>query len=263
MTASSAAYYRVRYRESGTEDWSDPQRFDPVAELVISGLDRTKTYEYEVQAVSSCGAKSVWVSSDFTVPADPAGTIKLADVESDASDAKAKTDLAIDGPTGKIKTGFLTPRKIAQVDFDGTADISIPLDNINDGTTYRRVGAAYVDSGRVTKLWDGTAPRDATDLWTGASRATEGLDAGGLVKKDIPGAHLKYADGSTVESLKPAAAGADVTARNAVYGPNSIVNPGAETGELYPHYVVESGGTWSVGNQDDSLHSGSKSVLYR
>lgn len=71
MTASTAVYNEVRWRESGTQAWSSPQRFEPAAELVVADLDRDKTYEFEVRAVSSCGAKSAWVGSDYAVPLPP------------------------------------------------------------------------------------------------------------------------------------------------------------------------------------------------
>lgn len=69
MAASAAEYFEVRWRvkDSG-EAWAGPRQIAPTSEIVITELDRTQQYEMEVRAVSNCGAKSVWVPSDYTVP---------------------------------------------------------------------------------------------------------------------------------------------------------------------------------------------------
>lgn len=72
MAASVAAFYQVRWRVQGDEEWSPPVDSPVVAEINVAGLDRAKVYEFQARAVSSCGARSVWVGSDYTVPDAPA-----------------------------------------------------------------------------------------------------------------------------------------------------------------------------------------------
>lgn len=73
MAVSSAEFYEVRWRvKDADEAWSPPRRIAPTGEIVITELDRTQQYEFEVRAVSNCGAKSIWVSSDYVVPTVPA-----------------------------------------------------------------------------------------------------------------------------------------------------------------------------------------------
>lgn len=66
---SAAVKNQVRWRTSADESWSVPQDIPATGEHTIKGLDRTKTYEFQVRAVASCGAMSDWVSSTDTVPA--------------------------------------------------------------------------------------------------------------------------------------------------------------------------------------------------
>lgn len=68
MAVSAAVKYEVRWRITGTEQWSDIMDCSPVGEIVVEGLDRTKPYDFEVRAVSACGAKSDWGTSSNTVP---------------------------------------------------------------------------------------------------------------------------------------------------------------------------------------------------
>jgi hypothetical protein len=69
MAVSAAEYYEVRWRVKGNDEaWSAPRRVSPVSEVVIEELDRNTQYEFEVRAVSNCGAKSIWVPNDYTVP---------------------------------------------------------------------------------------------------------------------------------------------------------------------------------------------------
>lgn len=97
MSASAAARYEVRWRPVGTEAWSNPQSVSPVGEIVVEGLDRTVTYEFEVRAVSACGAASIWVSSNYIVPNAPAGTLTLASAQTAADAANAAlADIASD-----------------------------------------------------------------------------------------------------------------------------------------------------------------------
>jgi hypothetical protein len=90
VAKSSAEYYEVRWRVSGSnEAWSAPQRVAPAHEIVVEDLDRTKTYEFEVRAVSACGAKSDWVSGTHTVPDVAPGTLTLTDIKTEADNAAA------------------------------------------------------------------------------------------------------------------------------------------------------------------------------
>ncbi|HET8554688.1 MAG TPA: hypothetical protein VFL78_07675 [Rhodanobacteraceae bacterium] len=111
----------------------------------------------------------------------------VSDIPAPLSDGRV--GMAID-LSGKIKTGWYTARKIAGINFDGTADIAIPrgnltgtIDSVPDGTNYRRTGAGYVDtSGRLTAVWDGTTIRQGTDIGTAVSRANTALDASGYLR---------------------------------------------------------------------------------
>lgn len=87
MTASAAKYIEARWREVGTQQWSDTMRRNPGDEIVVP-RERGKDYEVEVRALSACGAASAWVSATDTAPGDPAGTIKLADVATTAAGAQ-------------------------------------------------------------------------------------------------------------------------------------------------------------------------------
>lgn len=71
MGASAADHYEVRFRETGTLGWSDVYRAPALAELALDGLDRTRQYDFEARSVSACGAKSVWVGVNYTIPLPP------------------------------------------------------------------------------------------------------------------------------------------------------------------------------------------------
>lgn len=71
MAKSAAVKIEVRWRESGTEQWSDIKSCAPAGQIVVEGLDRTKTYDFEWRGVSACGARSDWGSTTHTVPAEP------------------------------------------------------------------------------------------------------------------------------------------------------------------------------------------------
>lgn len=68
MAASAPVQYEIRWRETGTLQWSKVTTASVTSELVVTGLDRSKSYDFEVRAVSACGAKSVWVPSGYSVP---------------------------------------------------------------------------------------------------------------------------------------------------------------------------------------------------
>lgn len=95
MSASSAEYYEVRWRIQGSDEaWSNPQRVSPVGEIVVTELERDKSYDFQVRSVSNCGAKSLWVDGSHAVPTTPAGTLTLADLQTSAADAQAAADAA-------------------------------------------------------------------------------------------------------------------------------------------------------------------------
>ncbi|MGP1666491.1 MAG: hypothetical protein ACTS5I_11395, partial [Rhodanobacter sp.] len=75
MAASAAAYMEIRWRPKGSDEaWSAPQRTTSgLHEVVVAELDlaRNSEYEFEARNVSDCGASSVWVASDYTVPSVP------------------------------------------------------------------------------------------------------------------------------------------------------------------------------------------------
>jgi len=73
MAASAPDYYEIRWRvKNSGAAWGAPQRVHPCDEVVVEELDRTQLYEFEARAVSACGAKSIWVPSDYTVPGENA-----------------------------------------------------------------------------------------------------------------------------------------------------------------------------------------------
>lgn len=95
MAASSAEYYEVRWRIQGSDEaWSNPQRVSPVGEIVVTELERDKSYDFQVRSVSNCGAKSLWVDGSHAVPTTPAGTLTLAEILASAADAQAAADAA-------------------------------------------------------------------------------------------------------------------------------------------------------------------------
>jgi len=72
MAASVAAYYEVQWRlKLSGSAWSASYRVNPTSEIVVKGLGRAQDYEFRVRSVSSCGARSIWVGSDYTVPDAP------------------------------------------------------------------------------------------------------------------------------------------------------------------------------------------------
>jgi hypothetical protein len=121
-------------------------------------------------------------------------------------------DNLADGTTyGRVKVGALTS---GNVDLAKAGVVGRTLDNIADSVTWKRVGSGYVDgSGRLYRVYDATlgAYREGSYLGDGAARATSGLATNGDVNRDVPPARVKYTDGTGLDALKPAAAGADKT----------------------------------------------------
>ncbi|MFK2905001.1 hypothetical protein ISP17_13650 [Dyella ginsengisoli] len=89
MAKSAAVKIEVRWRETGTTQWSDIQSCSPAAQIVVEGLDRTKTYDFEWRGVSACGARSSWGSTSHAIADVPAGTIVLSDLKTEVDNAAA------------------------------------------------------------------------------------------------------------------------------------------------------------------------------
>lgn len=67
MAASAAVAYEVRWRAQGHDEaWSSPQSVAPANQIVVQDLE-PGDYDFQVRAVSSCGAKSAWVDGTQTV----------------------------------------------------------------------------------------------------------------------------------------------------------------------------------------------------
>ncbi|MGN6234988.1 hypothetical protein [Dyella sp.] len=89
MAKSAAVKIEVRWRETGTEQWSDIQSCNPAAQIVVEGLDRTKTYDFEWRGVSACGARSAWGSTSHSILDAPPGTLRLDDIKTEVDNAAA------------------------------------------------------------------------------------------------------------------------------------------------------------------------------
>src|SRR5690625_1413914 len=95
--ASATDYLEVRWRaQNSDEPWSAPHAVEPAKEIVIEGLDRSGNLEFQVRAVSHCGAKSIWVSNDYSVPDPPALPAPGGMVGTGGADG---ADLGWDNPT--------------------------------------------------------------------------------------------------------------------------------------------------------------------
>lgn len=69
MADSVADYLEIRWRVKGSGSaWSAPHRVGVFGDVAVQNLGDSKQYEFEARSVSNCGAKSVWVSSDYTPP---------------------------------------------------------------------------------------------------------------------------------------------------------------------------------------------------
>jgi len=94
MSKSAVDHMDVRWRVKGTTQWSAPRSYPPAAEVSVDGLERGKDYEFEVRNVSTCGATSIWVSSDYTVPDAPVGTLTLVAMQQGIQDASSSAAAA-------------------------------------------------------------------------------------------------------------------------------------------------------------------------
>jgi len=89
MTKSAVDHMEVRWRVTGTTQWSAPRSYPPAADVDVDGLERDKQYDFEVRNVSACGATSVWVPSNYTVPPAPVGTLTLVAMQQGIQDASS------------------------------------------------------------------------------------------------------------------------------------------------------------------------------
>jgi hypothetical protein len=71
MAVSAPDHYEVRWRQTGTVQWGEVSTIKPTDEIVVEGLDRAKTYDFEVRAVAACGAKSAWVTGSHAPASNP------------------------------------------------------------------------------------------------------------------------------------------------------------------------------------------------
>lgn len=118
MAKSSAVSYDVRWRVTGdTGAWSVPQSFKVGAEIVITGLDRSKSYDFQARAVSACGAKSDWAAQTGVV--------------ADANQRVSQANLAMlrVGGIGSAWTGF----SISYSATTTNATISCTAGTLQDG----------------------------------------------------------------------------------------------------------------------------------
>ncbi len=435
MTKTAAVAFEVRWRKSVDPDgqWSSPVRVGADGHVKVPGLERVNDYVFEARAISGCGAKSAWATQTFNMPDAPTGTLTLADLKTEVTDAQADADAAItqlaaiasdsvlspaEKPTvirdygvltteqagidgqasaygittektaydnavsalttylngltspkawndksgnttivaatfkSKFTTVYTTRQTLLNAiyaeakqradDAQNTANTATALasqvavlnagfdagdtgwskgtgwsiksdGSFGHGTGYaERVGGAdgalrnnavcFVQPGHSYKVqalikaigangqcyarisWrdlnDSEIGTTNGDLITGTTVAGSfavGMPPAGAVFAHAEIAATSHTTGTyqvdnVVSTLQPATAdeiaetagkkwagqsGADVTSDNVSYGPNVIINPGAETGSLSPHYADGGGGTWSIWKPADRNHSGS------
>lgn len=139
------------------------------------------------------------------------------------------------------------------------------LDNIADSTTYRRVGAGYVDSSnRVITLWDGTTVRQGSDIGSATSRALAGFDSAGALVQDKTS--LARLSGRTLDNIGDSAS----YVRTPVRVQSLVQNGDFETGGAAtfppPGWVagrlVLGGVVSSPGYDTSSQYSGTRSLSF-
>lgn len=129
MAKSSAVSYDVRWRVTGdTGAWSVPQSFKVGAEILITGLDRSKTYDFQARAVSACGAKSDWALQSGVV--------------TDASQRVSQANMAMlrVGGIGSAWTGFT----ISYSATTTSATISCTAGTLQDGVNNPSYAASSI-----------------------------------------------------------------------------------------------------------------------
>jgi hypothetical protein len=251
VTASAAACIEIRWREVGTEQWSDPIRRNPAGEVVIPRPDRDKEYEAEVRAVSSCGAPSLWVSASDTVPGAPAGTLTLKGVQQEAEDAADAAFVALAELDDIADDGKLTAKEKVQakplydtiiadqagIDAQATAFLLTA-----EQTTYDNAITAL-----KTYLKDTVGVLNSSYVWTGITGTTAITRSTWDSKwKDVYTAKTALLNAIYAEARKGI---------ETAFGTNTVVNAGAETGRLAPHYTQ--GGNWivSASRPDTGIYS--------
>lgn len=140
MAKTVAVSFDVRWRETGsTSGYSSPVNFKAGAEIVLNGLDRTKSYDVQARAVSACGARSDWAQQTVTVP--------------DANQRVSQANLAMlrVGGIGSAWTGF----SISYTASATSATISCTSGTLQDGA----LNPSYAASSIVVS---GTAGATAT-----------------------------------------------------------------------------------------------------
>lgn len=129
MAKSSAVSYDVRWRVTGdTGAWSVPQSFKVGSEIVITGLDRSKSYDFQARAVSACGAKSDWAAQTGVV--------------ADANQRVSQANMAMlrVGGIGSAWTGF----SISYTATTTSATISCTAGTLQDGVLNPSYAASSV-----------------------------------------------------------------------------------------------------------------------
>ncbi|WP_130617987.1 hypothetical protein [Dyella amyloliquefaciens] len=130
MAKSVAVRNEVRWRVAGsTGGYSSPQSFKVGADIVINGLDRTQSYEFQARSVSACGATSEWADQDVVVIPD-------------ASQRVSQANLAMlrVGGIGSAWTGFT----ISYIATPTSATISCTVGTLQDGVNNPTYAASDV-----------------------------------------------------------------------------------------------------------------------
>src|SRR5690349_1119618 len=261
MAKSSAAYYEVRWRPAGSDEaWSPPQSVDPADEIVVEDLPRTETYEFEVRAVSHCGAKSDWVSSDHSIPDAPAGTLTLADIKGElddaAADAAAANAALANIASDNMRTASEKPIVIRDYNVITTEQAGIDTQATAYGVTTQKT--AY--DGKVTAL---------TSYLAGLTTPTDWDDISG--NTTIVGADFRqaFADVYTtrqallnaIYAAAKAKADAAQASADAVANSQPIINPNFGHGDLAGW--TSDYGTWSFQSGTAGPETGTSTYAIR
>ena len=250
MSKSAVDHMEVRWRVTGTQAWSAPRSYPPAAEVAVDGLERGKQYDFEARNVSACGAMSVWVPSNYTVPPAPAGTLRLDDLNAATVNAQATANAA-------SSSAAAANTELANIASDNILSANekpvVIRDNSVIITEHAGIDAQATAYGIVTEK---TAYDDAYSALSaylaGLTTPTAWNDVGGDTTIDGTIFHGKFADVYTTRqalldaiyaAAKALADGAQSTAdtatdtaNTALTGVNSnaplILNPYFSTGNL-------------------------------
>lgn len=96
MTKTAAIAFEVRWRKNNDPAnlWSSPVSVSADGHVSVPGLERVTDYIFEARAISGCGAKSAWATQTFNLPDAPAGTLTLAGIETEVTNAQTDADTA-------------------------------------------------------------------------------------------------------------------------------------------------------------------------